>query len=257
MPNAYTDTRYYSGQGVLLLGSKHATTGEPQGLLPVGNVPELTLNIGITKLQHRESQSGARGIDKVLATESSVTLNYSVEHFNSRNFETVLYGTNADVAAGTDVAANDIVAFHDKWSPMPHIGISSAVVKDDSDTTTYVVGTDYIVNESAGTIMALSTGSIGDGDVLHVTYDHSAQQKIDAVTSMAAPERWGRFEGLNTADDDSPVVLDFFKLSVGPMQNLGLIQNELANLPVETEALSDGTRSTGSKFFNMKFIDPA
>lgn len=251
---AFVDSKYFSGQGVLMLATRNATTGEPQGFLPVGNVPDLTLGISVTKYEHKESQSGSRGIDFEQAQEVGLSASFTVEHFSKENLAMVGYGTSATVAAGNTVAKNGVYAGHDLWSALPHVKISNLVVKSADNVTTYVEDTDYVVNEDAGSFMVLSTGSITDGVLVNCTYDHAAQEAIEGLTSSSAPVRWARFEGLNTADSDSPVIVNVFKLSIQPLAELALIQDEIAGFAVECKGLSDGTRSTGSKYWSMRKV---
>jgi hypothetical protein len=251
---AFVDSKYFSGQGVLMLATKHSSTGEPQGFLPVGNVPDLTLGISVTKYEHKESQSGSRGVDFEQAQEVGLSANFTVEHFSKENLAMVGYGTASAITQGTDVTANGVYGGHNMWTALPHVKISNLVVKSADDVTTYVEDTDYVVNPDAGSFMVLDTGSIGDGDLLNCTYDHEAQDGIEGLTSSSAPIRWARFEGLNTADSDKPVIVNIFKLSIQPLAEMALIQDEIAGFTVECKGLSDGTRTSGSKYWNMRKI---
>jgi len=57
--------------------------------------------------------------------------------------------------------------------------VSNVVVKDSSDATTYVEGSDYTVDYTNGTIKVLLTGgTILVGDTLNITYDNSAYNDI-------------------------------------------------------------------------------
>lgn len=251
---AFVDSKYFSGQGVLMLAEKDATSGEPKGFIPIGNVPELTLGISVTKYEHKESQSGARGVDFEQAQEVGLSATFTIEHFSRENVALAGYGTSSLVAQGNTVAANGLPCFHDRWTALPHVKISNLVVKSGDDVTTYSDNTDYVYNPDAGSILILSTGAIPDDDVINCTYDHEEQDAIEGLVSSSAPLRWARFEGLNTADMDKPVIVNLFKLSIQPLAELALIQDEIAGFEVECKGLSDGTRLTGSKYWNMRKI---
>lgn len=253
MATAQTDSQYFSGQGVLLLAERTAG-GLPTGFRPVGNVSALTLGISTTVYQHKESQSGVRAVDLEIIQEIAANVSMTMESLNEDNLALALYGTATIVASGTVAAAYSVWGYHDLWSNLNHVNVSSLVIQDNTDTTTYVSGTDYLTNEAAGSFKTLSTGSIGDGEELHVTYDYAAQEEIQGLISGSAPIRWARFEGLNTADGDNPVVVDVFKLSVQPLQELALINDEIAQMTVEAKALSDATKVTGSKFFRIRQV---
>jgi len=56
--------------------------------------------------------------------------------------------------------------------------VSNLVVKDDSDVTTYVNGTDYTYDSESGYITALGSGSITASDILHITADNAGYEDI-------------------------------------------------------------------------------
>ncbi len=254
MTDSCVSNEYFSGQGSILIAEKDAVTGEPQGFVPVGNVSSLTVGIETTVFQHKESCTGVRGVDKEIVQEVAVNVAFVMESINKENLALAAYGTDATVATGT-ASDEELQLFHDKWMPMDNIKVSNVVVGDDaSPSTTYVLDTDYEINLETGSIKALSTGSITDGQVVFLDYDYAAYDSVEALISSAAPERWVRFEGLNTADADNPVVVDIYRGSVKPLAELALINEELAEMAVEVSALSDSTRSSGSKYFTVKKI---
>jgi hypothetical protein len=110
------------------------------------------------------------------------------------------------------------------------------------------------VNFDAGSIMIMSEGSIPNGAVLKINYDFLDQEEVNALETSSAPERWVRFEGLNTAKGSKPVVVDIFKFSTSPLKNLGLINEDLSNMELEGKALADNTRESGSKYFRQRSI---
>lgn len=254
MTNSCVTNQYFSGQGSVLIATKDAVTGEHEGFVPVGNVSALTIGVETTVFQHKESCSGTRGIDKEITQEIVVTLAMTMESISDENLALALYGTTAPVV-GASPTDELVTLYHDKWSPLDHIKVSAVVVGDDAvPTTTYVEGVDYELNAETGSIKALSTGTITDLQVVFVDYTHAGYDQIEAIVSSAAPERWIRFEGLNTADGDNPVVIDVYKASIQPLAELALINEELAEMAVEASALTDSTRATGSQYFTVRQI---
>ncbi len=82
-----------------------------------------------------------------------------------------LMGTVAALsqASGTWTATAFTVTALDSWLPLPKAALAtSQLVKDVTDATTYVEGTDYELNRDLGWIRVLSTGSISLSDVLHL-----------------------------------------------------------------------------------------
>jgi len=96
--------RYYSGQGVVLIGTRDAVNGKPQALFAMGNVSDLKISIATSVIDHKGSQDGQRAIDKRLQTETKVTLSISVQNFIAKNLASALRGTTVNKAAGTATA---------------------------------------------------------------------------------------------------------------------------------------------------------
>jgi len=254
MTNSCVTNQYFSGQGSVLIATKDAVTGEHEGFVPVGNVSALTIGVETTVFQHKESCSGTRGIDKEITQEVVVTIAMTMESINDDNLALALYGTTAPVVGGSG-SDEEHVMYWDKWIPLDHIKVSAVIVGDDAvPTVTYVEGTDYELNAETGSVKALSTGNITDLQNVFFDYTYAGYDQIEAIVSSAAPERWLRFEGLNTADSDNPVVIDVYKASIQPLAELALINEELAEMAVEASALSDPTRATGSQYFTIRQI---
>lgn len=56
--------------------------------------------------------------------------------------------------------------------------VRNVVVKDNSEVTTYTEGTDYYVQYESGKVVRISTGSIGSGATVKVTYDYPATRTV-------------------------------------------------------------------------------
>ena len=99
---------YYSGQGSLYSAKRDAATGKPLGFLPIGNVPSLSLDIEISKFEHKESESGNRSLDLTIVQEKKGKFTFSMESVPAENLAIGLYGTSAKVVSGT-VSTPEIV----------------------------------------------------------------------------------------------------------------------------------------------------
>ncbi|NOQ30244.1 MAG: hypothetical protein GQ570_03880 [Helicobacteraceae bacterium] len=251
-------SNYYSGQGIVMIATKNSTTGEPEGFVPVGNVTALSLETSITKDEHKESTSGSRAVDKVLATETSISFSATMESLNQENLAYALRGTTADIPAGTQTVTS-YTARLGKIEPLGHIKVSAVVIQDDADTNTYVEGDNYRLDADTGSIYimtaaeqtaALAVNSITDLDTLHIAYSFEDQKVMNALTG-AAEVRWVRFEGLNTADSNAPVVVDIFKMEADLLATLALISDDIQSADLTGAVLSDSTRQSGSKHFKQ------
>lgn len=84
-----------------------------------------------------------------------------------------------NVSSGTAVSDTLVITALDTAYPVGIKYLSNLVVKDETDTTTYVEGTDYTVDLDKGEITALSTGTISASDTLHLTYDNASYNEYD------------------------------------------------------------------------------
>ena len=254
---------YFSGQGSLKMAERDPVTGEPLGFLPLGNIPELTLNIEVTKFEHKESESGARLIDLTLTTEKKGTFEFTVENLSLDNLAMGLWGETVTVAAGSvDTGTPELITLGKFVAgasyALKHSRVTTFVLKDSTGVTTYVLDTDYTLDPVNGTFTpkaggAIATATATAGVTVKASYEYAAYKRVDAFTRADAPVRWLRFEGLNTIDN-TRVIVDLFKAQFDPLTGYGLINEELASIAMAGTLLGDSTRLTGSKFFSQRNI---
>jgi hypothetical protein len=242
---------YYSGQGSLYVAERDVATGKPKGFLPIGNVPELTIDIEVTKFEHKESESGSRLLDLTIVKEKKGTFKFKLENLSLENLAMGLYGESAAVVGGS-VVGETVSFYAGKRMPLAHPDVSAVVVKDDTDVTTYALGTDYLVDAANGVIIFPATGSTIVGSC-KVSYTYGAYSKMEAFTSAASPERYLRFEGLNTVDN-SRVIIDAYRAQFDPLTNYGLINDELAAVDMSGSLLADSFVVSGSPFFRQRNV---
>lgn len=254
---------YFSGQGVVLLAERN-TDGSPKGFVPVGNVPDLKLTVSVSNLEHKESHTGQRGTDKRLAQETKVALSMTLENFIASNLARVSRGTNTSVEAATVTDAPYTVYEDGGITGLGFLKVSGVVVTTDPGAVALTMDDgsganwDYRLNDEAGSIQmntdsgtwdALVAGDFTDGEgAVTVTFDHELQTRIEGLDA-GSEELFMRFEGLNTAESNEPVVVEVFKFSTDPFKELSLISDGIQSFVLEGSVLSDATRATGSKYF--------
>ncbi|MDW7643450.1 MAG: hypothetical protein SCI25_00245 [Desulfuromonadales bacterium] len=119
-------------------------------------------------------------------TNISITLN----QLDAANLAVAFLG---DVTVGQQASGSILVgspvavaAIHDRYVEIGKEELSNVVVKDDTDTTTYVEGTDYVLHARLGMIKVLSTGSIADAATIHVSGDY-AEVNFEKITGGTSP----------------------------------------------------------------------
>lgn len=329
---------YFSGQGVVLIGARDSL-GKPAGLRPIGNVSAVSIKNATTVVEHKESTTGARGTDKRLITEVKVSIDLTMENFDSSNLASVLQGSFSNVSSGS-VTGEALKAYPGYVSPLAHLKTSAWVIKKGATTLTGYVDAstawDYRSNVEAGSLMIndgaalafaglgvaataitpgattavtiTNTAAVGDtfffgqgwtgadaavvngksgtitvasgssvtvaidttgktitagtnkcawsGMAITADYTWAAQQLVGAFTT-GNPELFLRFEGLNTAENNAPVVVDVFKFSTDPTQDFSLISDVLQQFVLSGSVLKDSLQLTGSQYYRVLKIDNA
>lgn len=171
-------SKYYSGQGVVMLGDRSAT-GKGINFRPLGNVTALTISTETSTLEHKESQSGQRAVDFRLTTETNVTCSLTLENFARDVLALAMRGGFTDVAAGS-VTGEAIAGYPGSVAPLQKVKVSAVSVKRgatsltlySNDATPY----DYKLNSEAGSIQ------INDGSTTPVAAITTGGTAPSAIT---------------------------------------------------------------------------
>lgn len=165
------------------------------------NCKKFAYSPGTAEVKERKSRQRDTYGQALSAVTLPGTPEISIE-FDDADPEVLQYalmGTLTDVAVNSGSATDEEVIAHlDLWSKLANRGVSSVVVKDETEVTTYVNGTDYTLDATAGMVKALSTGAINDGDELHISYSYGALagNKIVAGTETEIQAQI-RLDGVN------------------------------------------------------------
>ncbi|MFZ5536732.1 MAG: hypothetical protein ACOZAP_04545 [Pseudomonadota bacterium] len=238
---------YFSGQGRVYIGERDAL-GNPKTLMPVGNVPELKVNLSVETLEHKESQTGQRLTDLTLIKEKKGEFACTLEELLKINLELALYGSTATQASGsvtdetlpTPAAAGGLIV-------LAHQNVSDVIITDSTETTPKTLpAAQYRVNGSHGSLVLNDITAGGPYvEPFKASYTFGAAEST-ALFTKPLPERWVRFEGLNTADGNRPVVIDLYRVSINPAKELSVITDELLQFELSGNVLADLTKPQDS-----------
>ncbi len=130
----------------------------------------------------------------------------------------------------------------------------SLLIQDATDTTTYVAGTDYEIDTTLkddviGRVKILS-GSIVEGDVLHVTYEHgtATYTEIKAFASTTL-EGQVRFISDNPVGTNSE--LNIWNVSLSPDGDTSMIGEDWSTLGFTGKVLRDVANHPDSPYYTM------
>jgi uncharacterized repeat protein (TIGR02059 family) len=221
IPNSY----YYSGQGRLGIGNR-LPDGQINDLVFVGNVTSLSLEIATQKFEHKESMSGLRGIDLTIVQERNATFSFTAESLILDLLSVGLYGSHSTVAGASNSVT--VPASRGKAIPLPHPNVEITSIL--AGATPLVEDTDYGVDEGFGTVYILATSPViaSDDTPVTIAYTYGDHDKLEAFTTGTPPERFLRFEGLNTVNGDLRVI-DLYRAAFDPLTGLEFINEELGS----------------------------
>ena len=117
--------------------------------------------------------------------------------------------------------------------------VSSVVITDSSGTPQTLPPAQYSVIAKHGSLMFIDVTTGGPYvEPFQVDYAYGAAS-ITAMFTQPLPERWVRFEGLNTADSNREVVIDLYRVAISPAKELSVITDELLKFELSGQVLAD------------------
>jgi hypothetical protein len=234
-----------SGQGPCAHADRDAS-GNPVNFAWFGNAPTVTLSLGVTTVDHRDSYTGTRTTDARIITENTARVQITTDDFKEANAVLATFGA-ATAITGSSVTNEAVL------STVPVVGeryflqatgrVSALTLKGNAVT---IPTTKYTVDASG--VIVFSDVS---GIAAPITADYTvAASRQVGFFKTAPPERYIRQVILNTATsvsgDYARAVLELFKVRMNPVEDLGLINNEFMALTLNGAALIDEKRTAAS-----------
>lgn len=243
IPESY----YYSGQGRLGIGDRDPVTGKFSNVIFPGNVTSLTVDISTDKTEHKESMTGQRTVDRTIITQKNATFAFTAESLTKELMSVGLFGEHAEIPAGTVADEPHTCGGPGFAIPLTYQNVSDVVITMDGGTGTPVVDVDYEIDHGFGTIYVKegSTVLIKDAKI-KVAYSYGKATRIDAFTQGTPPERYLRFEGLNT-DNGDLVLLEIPRAAFDPVTGREYINEEFGTAEFQGNILLDPTITTQGK----------
>lgn len=246
-------THYFSGQGRVMLGDRNATTGKGSNFRGIGNCTALTFEVTSEKFEHTESMTGNRATDLVIPKEKKATMKFTCESLDLANLALGLFGEVIEVAGGTvtdeaiPYTVGGTIALANPGVKVTSVKTGAAVAGATAvDAAAYHVDTDF------GTIYVLDEAKFTGANV-YVTYKYAASERLDVFTKPLPEEKYLRFEGMNTVNDDV-VLVKAPRVSFDPLPATALINEELSSVEFTANVLLDTTIVSGSQFFTQTVI---
>lgn len=227
-------SNYYYGQGKVFLARRNAA-GQPLSWRWVGDVSALTLELEFEDKNTKASVGGqlVPAQRYIMAVGGKVTSTW--HELLVSNLELVLNSTSVvepfSIHATHQLPENIVEG--DVFS-LPHtavFNVSVAGLKKDVD---------YKVDPQWGMIEFLTTPVNG---VYRVSYEHLQNKSLPLFTSQPV-ELSLRYQGVNMAEGNAPVLVELYRLVVDPIATFELINtsDSLAGIETTAQMLADLTR---------------
>lgn len=237
----------FSGQGEISLHTR--TNGLPDAGQLLGDTNNFKVTTSTEVEDHLEKRSGNRLTNGRLQKANKVNVSFDLENWTKENLAIGLYATIVAGGAGTvtaELMPNPLEI--DKRVILAHQNVSSVVVTDSTGSPKTLPAGQYEVSAKPGSIVFTDITS-GAPYVLPFKAAYSyAEMSWLTMFTQTIPERWLRFEGVNTGHNNDPVVVDLYRVSFDPFSDLSLINDSYASIPLAGSALYDSTKADSGAF---------
>lgn len=211
-----------------------------------GDVSSLTFSAETeTKVRHRESYSGLKATVRKFDIGLTATLAMTLHQMDPAALARFLQGTVTDIAGGS-VSVNEVfpnpLAVGDIVK-LAHPKVSSVVLVDSTGSpVTLTPGTHYSLEAGPGSIEILSLAGLTQ-PLQADAYTYAAYKRVALLNAVPATLAL-RYEGINLAEGNAPVVHEWYKVSTELLQNLALITDgtDVAGMDVNAEVLLDTSK---------------
>lgn len=259
MSNLHRNRSYIGGGTIYVRRRPDGGTTYPA--YPLGNADSFSFAIGEDKKTQRNFQTPGGGN---IASQSAITDVTATINALSVQPATVALALRSLITTHTGAAQTDEVhkVFKEAFEPLNFMPdtTQAITVKNTAGTTTYIAGTDYVVERMGIRIpegSAITSADTGNAGVqVKVTYTSKTNYKQAAI-SQSAIEYEVMFNGFNDADDGKAVFVQCHRVKFSPTQALELISEDFAGLPMNFEILADSTK-TGvgqSQYFEVTMAE--
>lgn len=184
---------YVFGRGKIFI-DVFGPAGEKVGERFLGNCPGFTLTVATEIFEHFSSTSGLRKKDLSVVTSVNFNAAITCDDVSTDNLALFVGGSAATINQSATPVADEPHTVRagleyqigaTDANPMGVRKVSAATIGSEDGGTTYVAGTDYVIDLDKARFSPLAGGSIADGDVVNVSYTPTAGT-IKRVTSGAA-----------------------------------------------------------------------
>lgn len=244
------------GRGSLEFAPLDPATGKPTHFRHLGNVTALSVTSESETLSHTSSRTGIAQVDREIVTSQKLNISFTLDHTTDfGNLALFLSGSElkdqANAARSAGGSVTDVLIHADalpgrtyelrdaNGGRLYNLSTNTAHLELKSAATTLPVsanlieGPDYTVDRVWGTVTLLSTGAFVSGHSLWFKYTRQgSEQFVDMVQMLTTSKLSGflRYKGINPANQDKKILVDFHSVSVKADGEVQLIGEEFSTL---------------------------
>ncbi len=237
---------YFSGGGRLYFEERNSD-GSTGALLYFGRTSGITLSAAITYKEAYNSEDATQLLGKRLPAKTDVTATFTTDQVDVDSLALAFNGTKIDMtqAAGTDVAKVVTVIEVPSFIDLEVYNMTTIVVKDSGDITTYVEDVDYIMHNNSGFLEIVEGGAIIAGDLnLTMTYP---EYVYTGVAGFKKATTEGRFIVVTDTDTNNNYKVIIKRMSVVMEGDFALKNpDEFTTIPFTGTAVIDTDTVSGT-----------
>ena len=185
------------GSGRLYFDQFINGTTTKQGRRYLGHTPSFSNSVESETLEHINKDNGVGETDKTATLSTSRSGGFVTDNISPENVAMFFLGSAATIVQSNTPVVDEAITVkqglyyqlgENVGDGMGVRNVASVVVQDVTDTTTYVDGTDYVLDAVMGTLYIMTTaegGNIADDAVLHVDYTPATETR-DLIVSGAS-----------------------------------------------------------------------
>lgn len=251
------DTKNYTlGKGRLYFNRKYTDSTPDTGFRDLGNCSALSYSAAIDKIEHYSSRGGISVKDAEVISQITPSTSFTLDEITADNLALLSLATQEAVTQASAIGeTTSTVARTKAWVFLGGRNVSNVVVKDESDTTTYVEGTDYRMRTTdrdfeLGRMYIIEGGGITDGDTVNVTFDVAETETIE-VRAFNESEVLGELFFMSDNPKGGQRELYMWNVSITPSGDTALIGEDWMTLEFSGELTSDEVNHPESPYMTI------
>lgn len=253
-----TTARGFLGAGDLYVSRYNATTGLFDDFIgPVETTKfEIKPKVDLKEMTSKGRSTYGQVIESVpIPKPFEFSVNFA--EVSGDTLVSAFFGTKTSINVGSGTMTSKAVTIKkNAWVEIGHMNIATAglTVKDVTDATTYVLGTDYDINYRLGMLKILPGSAIVDAAVLHVngTYGAVTGSSIAGGTNAQVRVKF-RLDGKNFADE-LPCIVDVWEAVIAADSAFDFLANDFSSVSLQGR-LKTPTGKTEP--FTVRLLDAA